>query len=97
MRIISAVLLATWVVGTFTRGAAAEEGKKTIVFIAGTPSHGFAEHEHNADCMLLAKRLKEGMPGLRDPGLSQRLAEGADALNGADAIIMDCDGGEGTW
>ena len=35
-------------------GGAAEAEKK-IVFIAGHPSHGYAEHEHHAGCLLLAK------------------------------------------
>ncbi len=37
--------------------------KKKILFIAGAPSHGYAQHEHNAGCMFLAKCLNEsGLP-----------------------------------
>src|SRR5689334_9949173 len=37
--------------------------KKKVLFIAGKQSHGFAQHEHNAGCMLLAKCLNEsGLP-----------------------------------
>ena len=39
-----------------------DAGRKKIVFVAGQPSHGYAEHEHYAGCLLLAKCLKEGLP-----------------------------------
>ena len=32
------------------------------MFIAGKPSHGYAEHEHRAGCLLLAKALNENVP-----------------------------------
>jgi type 1 glutamine amidotransferase len=35
------------------------EGKKKILLIAGTPSHEWGGHEHNAGVLLLAKCLKE--------------------------------------
>src|SRR5580704_3241695 len=37
-------------------------GRKKIVFLSGHPSHGYAQHEHYAGCMLLAKCLNENVP-----------------------------------
>ena len=67
---------------------------KKICFFAGTRSHGYGNHEHNAGNILLGKRLKahygdkvvtayykDGWP--RDPT----------AMQNADAIIMFCTGG----
>ncbi len=38
----------------------AAEDKKTVLLIAGRPSHGPGEHEHNAGVLLLADCLREG-------------------------------------
>ena len=65
-----------------------ESGKKKIVFIAGTPSHGFAQHEHNAGCLLLAKCLNEGMPGIQTKVYLNGWPKEPDALEGAGAIVM---------
>ena len=40
-------------------------GQKKVVFLAGKPSHGYAQHEHHAGCLLLAKCLSEGAPGVK--------------------------------
>ena len=40
------------------------QDRKKIVFIAGTQSHGYGYHEHNAGCLLLAKCLNENMPNV---------------------------------
>ena len=78
-----------------TTCAARESGKKKIVFIAGTPSHGFAQHEHNAGSLLLAKCLSEGMPNIETKVYQNGWPKEQGALDGADAIIMYCDGGPG--
>ena len=70
------------------------EDAKKICFFAGTRSHGWGNHEHNAGNILLAKRLrahygdkvittlyKDGWP--KDPT----------ALQNADALVMFCTGG----
>src|SRR5947209_2555901 len=74
---------------------AEEPGKKKIVFIAGKPSHGFAQHEHNAGCLLLAKCLNEGMPNVETKVYLNGWPKEKDALEGASAVIMYCDGGGG--
>ena len=40
------------------------EGKKKIVFIGGTKSHGYGAHEHNAGVKLLAEALNKNHPGI---------------------------------
>ncbi len=71
----------------------AQPGKR-IVFISGRPSHGYGQHEHHAGCLLLAKYLQQNMPGYQAEvfkyGWPQ---EGLAALQGADAVVVFCDGG----
>ena len=69
---------------------------KKIVFLAGGPSHGYGSHEHHAGCLLLARYLHENLPGYetvvhREGWPSAGLA----GLEGADAIVVFCDGGGG--
>jgi putative transposase len=67
--------------------------KKKICFVAGRPSHGYGSHEHNAGCMLLAKCLNES--GLPVEAVVHKNGWPKDAsfFDGADAIVMYCDGG----
>ena len=68
--------------------------KKKIVFVAGTRSHGYGSHEHNAGCLLLAKHLKRALPNfdcdVHQNGWPQN---GMEAFEGADAVVVYCDGG----
>jgi hypothetical protein len=73
---------------------AAGAGKKTIVFIAGGPSHGFAEHEHAAGCLLLAKCLNENVPGVQAVVI-RGWPKDPQALDGAAAVVIYSDGGGG--
>jgi len=76
--------------------SAAAQAKKKIVFIAGTPSHEWGGHEHNAGCELLAKCLNESMGDKVETKVYHNgWPKEADALAGADAVIMYCDGGNG--
>ena len=69
--------------------------KKKVVFIAGKPSHAYGGHEHNAGCLLLAKELQAAMPNVAcDVHLSGWPAV-ENFTNGADCIVMYCDGGAG--
>lgn len=75
--------------------AATTRRAKRIVFIADLPSHGFAEHECNASCVLLASRLREALPGVdtvvhRDGWPARR-----GVLRGASALVLLTNGGEG--
>ncbi len=73
----------------------AVHAKKKIVFISGKPSHGFAQHEQYAGCMLLAKCLNEGMSDYDTVVYKHGDWPKPQVLNSADAIVIFCDGGEG--
>lgn len=75
--------------------AQTQPAKKKIVFVAGKPSHPKGEHEHRAGCLLLADHLKKsGLP------VETVVVEGgwpadASVFDGASAVIIYSDGGEG--
>jgi hypothetical protein len=71
------------------------EGKKKIVFIAGTRSHGYAAHAHYAGCTLLAKLLNQNVPGAEAVVYRDGWPKDPRALDGADAIVIYADGGGG--
>src|SRR5688572_8916555 len=69
---------------------------KKVVFVAGKPSHGYGAHEHNAGCTLLAKSLQLGMKDfVAEVHRNGWPADPKAAFEGADAIVMYCDGGGG--
>ncbi|HEY2584516.1 MAG TPA: ThuA domain-containing protein [Tepidisphaeraceae bacterium] len=70
-------------------------GRKKIVFISGTPSHGYAQHEQYAGCMLLAKDLNENVPGVVCEVYKHEWPADEHAFDGAAAIVIFCDGGPG--
>lgn len=67
---------------------------KKIILVAGVPSHGPGEHEHNAGCMLLAKKLNE-QPGIVAEVYRDGWPKDEKVFDGADAIFFYCDGGDG--
>ncbi len=69
--------------------------KKKIVFIAGTPSHGYGGHEHYAGCLLLAKCLSEAFPNVETVVYQNDWPEDPAALEGADALVVFSNGGGG--
>ena len=76
------------------------EAKKKIVFLAGGPSHGYAQHEHHAGCLLLAKCIQENVPEAETvvyQGWPQPGVRGAPphALDDAATVVIFCDGGGG--
>lgn len=105
VRVKRLMSLVPWIVslmmltGSALHGAAwegeAQRGQKKIVFIAGRPSHGFGSHEHNAGCLLLAKKLKEALPGVETIVYTSGWPQESEALMGADAIVIFADGGGG--
>ncbi len=88
-------MLATLVVGSSLVGSVAAVEAKKIVFVAGTPSHGAGAHEHNAGCLLLAKELHQAMPHIECVVIQNGWPTDPAAFDGADAIVMYCDGGRG--
>lgn len=74
---------------------AQEKAKKKVVFVAGGPSHGYGDHEHFAGCTLLAKRINENVPGFEAVVHKNGWPKDPAAFEGADAIVIYCDGAGG--
>ena len=86
-------LVALLCAGAAALGAA---DKKNILLIAGRPSHGPGEHEHNAGIQLLAAGLRQGAANLVDVEVSLGGQWPADAaVAKADSIVIYSDGGSG--
>ena len=69
---------------------------KSVVFIAGKPSHGYGQHEHHAGCLLLADHLRRAYPDWKISVLRMGGPPEWDvALRDADAVVMYSDGGAG--
>ena len=70
---------------------------KRIVFVAGTPSHGYLSHEHNAGCLLLAEKLNTAREEHGLPVIATVYTNGwpkdPTAFDQADTIVSYCDGG----
>jgi type 1 glutamine amidotransferase len=69
--------------------------QKKIVFIAGKRSHGYAEHEHRAGSLLLAKALNENVPEVHAVVVENGWPKDASILDDADCVVVYADGGEG--
>ena len=69
--------------------------KKKIVFVAGRMSHGAGQHEHNAGCRLLAKALNESGLPVEAVVHESGWPKDEKVFDGAAAIIMYSDGGNG--
>src|SRR4051812_11162909 len=70
--------------------------KKNVLLLAGRPSHGAGEHEHNAGVQLLAKCLDQGAADLVQTKFHLNAEwPSAEELGKADTIVIYCDGGGG--
>ena len=67
---------------------------KKIVFVAGNPSHGPAQHEHRAGCLLLQSCL-DSAGEFQTMVYSNGWPKNPDAFKGADSIVLYMDGGPG--
>jgi type 1 glutamine amidotransferase len=83
-------LLTLFAVATISVCAA----EKKIVLLAGSQSHGAGEHEFNAGCHILKKCLDE-IPGIKAEIHKNGWPSDEKAFEGADAIFIYCDGGDG--
>jgi type 1 glutamine amidotransferase len=74
---------------------AENSAKKTrkLVLIAGNPSHGVGQHEHNAGVRLLEKCLK-GAQGLEVTAILNGYPKDDSILDSADGIMCYADGGK---
>ncbi len=74
----------------------AEAGKKNVLMIAGKPSHGPGDHEHNAGIQLLAKCLAQGAADRVEVKFHLNAEwPSADELAKADTVVIYSDGGAG--
>ena len=98
MKLLSRSLFAGLMLSCLLSGITAEQGEaaseKTVLFIAGGPSHGSGEHEYEAGCHLLAKHINENVPGITGI-VSLGWPENKETLEQADAVVIFSDGGEG--
>ena len=69
--------------------------KKKIVFVSGPPSHGWGDHEHHAGSLILAKALNESGLAVEAAVVKHGWPKDESVLDGADAIVVYCDGGGG--
>jgi hypothetical protein len=72
--------------------AALQGADRKVLLIAGPPSHGPGQHEHNAGVLLLQKCLA-GVRGLQTDVRLGGWPKDDAAFNGVDAIIIFADGG----
>ena len=75
-----------------TCAALASAADKKVLLIAGPPSHGAGQHEHNAGVLLLQKCLV-GVRGLNSEVSLGGWPKDTAAFNGVDAVIIFADGG----
>ncbi len=66
-------------------------GRKKVVFIAGTRSHGYFAHEHRAGCLLLADRstrarVEQGLPIIATV-YTEGWPKDPTALDNADTVV----------
>ena len=74
----------------------AEGAKKNVLMIAGRPSHGPGDHEHNAGIQLLAKCLAQGAADRVDVKFHLNAEwPSAEELAQADTVVIYSDGGGG--
>lgn len=74
--------------------ASADEPRK-IVLLAGNPSHGPGQHEHNAGIMLLEKCLKAAVPNLDVVVVKGGWPKDEEIFENASAVVIFSDGGGG--
>jgi hypothetical protein len=71
---------------------ASDAADRTVLFVAGPPSHGPGEHEHNAGVQLLAQCL-DSVPKIKTRVALNGWPADSAVLDGIDAIVFLSDGG----
>lgn len=79
---------------TVAKHPAGGESVGKIVFLAGPDSHAPGEHEHKAGSELLSAALRERQPGYETVNVYGGWPEDPAVFDGADALVMYCDGGK---
>lgn len=65
-----------------------------IVFIAGRKSHGYGQHAHNSGCLLMARMLRQALPGVEAIVCRDGWPEDESVLHNAATIVLYMDGGD---
>src|SRR4051812_10643245 len=68
---------------------------KKVLFLAGSPSHGYGAHDHLAGSMLLAKSLNSSGLPIEAHVYHYDWPADPKAFEGVDCIVMYGDGGPG--
>ena len=89
---VTPLLLAALLSASLAAHAKTPDGKPLVVFIAGKPSHGPGEHEHNAGVQLLAKCLGQGAPGIATKVHLNGEWPTPEVLAQADTVVIYSDG-----
>lgn len=79
------------ILGIFLGGPSANAADKTVLLIAGSPSHPAGQHEHNAGMLLLQKCLAN-VRGLKVEVALNGWPQDAAAVRRADAVLIYSDG-----
>jgi putative membrane-bound dehydrogenase-like protein len=95
MKATSLLLATVLSTGLGSLQAKTPDGKPLVVFIAGKPSHGPGEHEHNAGVQLLAKCLNQGAPYVATKVHLNAEWPSAEEFAQADTVVIYSDGGGG--
>ncbi|MDZ4859196.1 MAG: ThuA domain-containing protein [Candidatus Hydrogenedentes bacterium] len=95
--IVRALTVLSVCIAAISAPAFAAEGKTKVLFIAGNPSHAPGDHEHRAGCMLLAKKLEEGLPNIDAEVTYYGWPKDEKLFDGVAAVVMYCDGGDGHY
>ena len=96
MKKLPLLVLVCAAMGASAISAHAEGPKKNVLMIAGRPSHGPGEHEHNAGIQLLAKCLGQGAADRVDVKFHLNAEwPSAEELAKADTVVIYSDGGGG--
>jgi hypothetical protein len=96
MKKLPLLILLCAALGASAISAFAEGAKKNVLMIAGRPSHGPGEHEHNAGVQLLAKCLGQGAADRVDVKVHLNAEwPSAEELAKADTVVIYSDGGGG--
>ncbi len=90
---LGALLLVLFAAGPIVAEESATS--KRVVFVAGTRSHGYGGHEHNAGCKLLARALEQSGLPVETVVYENGWPKDPDAFDGADTIVIYSNGGGG--
>jgi putative membrane-bound dehydrogenase-like protein len=93
--LLARTALCCLLVAPFPATARTTDGKPLILMIAGRPSHGPGEHEHNAGVLLLAKCLAKSHPQIAIKTHLSGEWPSAETFSRADTILIYSDGGGG--